>query len=110
MTKISPRQPDGRDKREVVITRITDPEEIARLDAILKPFSQNGQWFTDNFEELKVKYRGRWVVIVDQQVAGFGKDRRRLQQRLQKRGVNLTSSYWKYIPERDIILILSKAA
>lgn len=112
MTKISRRRLDEPIDHKAVIAKITDPEEIALLDAILLPFLQNAEWFTEHFAEIETtaKYKGRYVVVVDQEIVGYGKNLRGLRARLIARGVNMTSAYVQFVPEKRRTLILGKAA
>jgi hypothetical protein len=94
------------------LVTVTDPKEIARLDAILLPFSQNAHWYTDHFEGIETtpKYKGRYVVVVNQKIVGYGKNLPRLRVRLIARGVNMRSAYAEFVNFKRGTEILSKAA
>ncbi|HZO27214.1 MAG TPA: hypothetical protein VFH48_14630 [Chloroflexota bacterium] len=52
----------------LMVTDVTDPDELARADSQDERFGRNLAWFQEHGEEIVALYRGRWISIAGQEV------------------------------------------
>jgi hypothetical protein len=52
----------------LMVTEITDPDELARADAQDDLFGRNLSWFQEHSEEISALHRGRWICIAGQEL------------------------------------------
>lgn len=51
-----------------VLSEVTDPDEIARMDAMREKADRNRQWFQDNLTTILERHRGQYVCIAGEEL------------------------------------------
>jgi hypothetical protein len=52
---------------KLVITEITDPEEVARCQAVREQFQRNGEWLQAHWADVLPQARGKFLAVAGQQ-------------------------------------------
>ncbi len=70
-----------------------------------RKYRENVEWFKKNFDDLKKKYRGQIVVVLNGEIQVSDKDINNIRNQL--RDVpNLNQAYIRYIPKKKEMLLL----
>ena len=93
MTKISRIRPDQSKARFEPVT--FTPEQVKEIAQSLIQFRADHIFLDSHRVVWTLKYPDRWVVVKDQKLVGYGKNKLRLYQRLRKRGIDIVT-----LPER----------
>jgi hypothetical protein len=52
----------------LMVTDVTNPDDLARVDSQNTQFGRNLSWFQEHVDEISALYRGRWICIAGQEV------------------------------------------
>ena len=72
----------------------------------LKKFEENLKWFQDNYDDLKKKFAGEYVVVNDGKVVLHGKDAKELIEKLRAKYGDIGSFVIEYVSKEKIELML----
>jgi hypothetical protein len=75
--------------------------------AILSSYEENAKWVSSNYEELKKKFNGEWVAVLDNSVVDHDPDLAKLVKRLRKHHAEVYSQIAvEYVTTKELDLIL----
>ena len=108
MTKISRIRPDQSKARFEPVT--FTPEQVKEIAQSLIQFRADHIFLDSHRVVWTLKYPDRWVVVKDQKLVGYGKNKPRLYQRLRRRGVDRHSAVVEFLSTKPRKWILRKAS
>lgn len=73
---------------------------------LLSDFEKEAEWFFEKYNSFKDEYRGKYVVVKNKKIVAVADDFGTIQEKVKKLGLDITSSFIKYIPEKDIVAII----
>jgi hypothetical protein len=73
---------------------------------LLGNFEKEAEWFFEEYNSFKENYRGKYVLVKNKKIVVVANDFETLQAKVKKLGLDITSSFIKYIPEKDIVAII----
>jgi len=72
----------------------------------LKNFRRDIEWFKANYESIKSEYKGQYVAIVDEEIIDNDDDVKSLLDRLEAKGIDLTTIVVEYINPYKVAYVL----
>jgi len=73
---------------------------------LLSDFEKEAEWFFQKYNSFKDEYRGKYVLVKNKKIIAVASDFETLQKKVKELGLDITSSFIKYIPEKDIVAII----
>jgi hypothetical protein len=72
----------------------------------LEKFEKDLKWFSEKYDELKSKYKGKFVLIRDSRVAVSGSNMDEIKQKAEKESIDLSKSVVEFIPSVETTIII----
>jgi len=80
-------------------------EEKAELQ-ILKDAETSAKWFFSEYERLKERYGGNYVVVEGRHIVLEAKNLEDLQKNAKKKGIDIASNFVYFIPLKEVLASL----
>ena len=71
-----------------------------------KSFEEDSEWFFKNYEKIKEKHKGEYVLIKEKKIVATAKSVEELVKKAEELKIDITSSVVRYIPKEDIAAII----
>ena len=75
-------------------------------DVIMKTFEADFEWFSESYDELVDRYRGKVIAIRNKQVICYAEDMLELVEKLRKKGEDPANVFVTAIPSAGVSFIL----
>ena len=72
----------------------------------LEKFERDSKWFSENYDELKKKYEGKFVLIKNSRVVASGNNMKEIKQKAEKEGIDLSKSVVEFISSVETAIII----
>ena len=72
----------------------------------LEKFEKDSKWFSENYDELKKKYKGKFVLIKNSRVVASGNSMGDIKQKAEKEGIDLSESLVEFISSVETAIII----
>ena len=72
----------------------------------LEKFERDSKWFSKNYDELKKKYKGKFVLIKNSRVVASGNNMRDIKQKAEEEGIELSESLVEFISSVETAIII----
>jgi len=72
----------------------------------LEKFEKDLKWFSEKYDELKSKYKGKFVLIRDSRVVTSGDSMEEIKQKAEKENIDLSKSVVELIPSVETTIII----
>jgi len=72
----------------------------------LERFEKDSKWFSEKYDELKGKYKGRFVLIKNSEVVASGNSMEEIKRAAEKEDINLSESVVEFIPSVETATII----
>jgi hypothetical protein len=72
----------------------------------LEKFEKDSKWFAEKYDELKNKYKGKFVLIKDSKVVASGNSMEEIKQKAEKENIDLSESVVEFVPSVEIAIII----
>lgn len=79
---------------------------MEQLIRTLENFEKDSKWFSENYDELKKKYKGEFVLIKDFRVVASGKSMEEIRQKAEEEGIDLSESVVEFVPSIETAIII----
>lgn len=73
---------------------------------LLNEYERDAKWFFRNYESLKKKFRGKYVLVKNKEVKAVANSMEELKRKAKKLNLNVATSVVKFIPKKDIVVII----
>ena len=73
---------------------------------ILREIEKNIKFFNERYNEIKKKYKGKWIVIKNREIKLVGNDLDEIYEMIEKKKINIGGVLIEYIPEKEEFWIL----
>ena len=67
----------------------------------LKEIERNIKFFNENYDKIKERYRGKWVLIKNREVKLTGSSLNKIYKAIEKRKINIDGALIEYIPKKE---------
>lgn len=71
----------------------------------LRRFDVDGIWFDVHYRELRKKYKGNLILVVNKQIEAYAPNRELLKEAARKKGIDISQHFVGDIPEKEYIPI-----
>jgi nicotinic acid mononucleotide adenylyltransferase len=71
-----------------------------------KSFEEDSEWFFRNYEKIKEKHKGEYVLIKEKRIAITAKSVEELIKKAEELKIDITTSVVRYVPKEDIVAII----
>ena len=79
------------------------------VQADLERFSNDGQWYSDHYDELLERYPDHWIAIYHQEVVAASTEAEEMFVELKRKGMKATRAFIKFISTEDQTWIFQSA-
>lgn len=88
------------------VVRKMDNLKDSEILEILKTAEEDGKWFSERYEELRIKYEGKVLAIRNKNVVGDATSTDELLKMIDKKGEDSVFVLIETIPTKDVSFIL----
>jgi antirestriction protein len=78
----------------------------SHLLSAFKSFEEDSEWFFNNYEKIKEKHKGEYVLIKEKKIAATAKSVDELVKKAEDLKIDITTAVVRYIPKEDIVAII----
>jgi hypothetical protein len=71
-----------------------------------KNFEEDSEWFFNNYEKIKEKHKGEYVLIKDKKIIATARNTEELVKKVEELNIDISMAVIKFIPRRDIVAII----
>lgn len=82
------------------------PKKAKRLDAILRPFEEAGEYLTKNYDALLAENEDKWVALYGPELVASSKRRSDVYRTLRAKHIPIEHAYVKFLTKKKRVLIL----
>jgi len=82
---------------------VVDMEKIIQS---LERFEKDSKWFSEKYDELKNKYKGKFVLIKDSKVVTSGDSMEEIKRDAERENIDLSESVVEFIPSVETAIII----
>jgi heterodisulfide reductase subunit B len=68
---------------------------------MLKELEKNIKFFNERYEEIKKKYKGKWIVIKNKKIVLVGNNLDKIYKTIKIKKINIDGALIEYIPEKQ---------
>lgn len=86
--------------------RRVSKSESKRLDSLLRPFEEGGQYLADHYDEIMEQHEDRWVALYGPEIVSSAIRRSNVYRTLRDKGIPAERAYVKFLTRKRRMLIL----
>ena len=73
---------------------------------VLEEIEKNIKFFNEKYNEIREKYRGKWIVIKNREIKLVGNNLDEIYEIIEKKKIDIDGALIEYIPEKEEVWIL----